>query len=123
MKTITFSTLEQLIDKLEELSISELVQVHNDYCREAAYDNEFYDNDEDFFNLYFENNPYEVARSICYGNYRYMDEYVYFNGYGNLESANEYTIKDNISIEEIANYIFENPDEFDFVEFEELETV
>ena len=51
---------------------------------------EYWDNDEEFFNTYFYNNPMEAVRSSYYGNYNYCDDYVKFNGYGNLESANEY---------------------------------
>lgn len=50
-------------------------------------------NDEEFFNMYFENNVDEAVRSVCYGNYKYRDEYVKFNAYGNLESANEWELK------------------------------
>lgn len=50
-------------------------------------------NDEDFFNVYFENNVDEAVRSVCYGNYKYMDEYVKFNAYGNLESVDEWELK------------------------------
>ena len=50
-------------------------------------------NDEDFFNMYFESNPDEAVRCVCYGNYKYMDEYVKFNAYGNLESVNEWELK------------------------------
>ena len=50
-------------------------------------------NDEEFFNMYFENNPDEAVRCVCYGNYKYMDEYVKFNAYGNLVSANEWELK------------------------------
>lgn len=53
-----------------------------------------YDNDEEFFQIFFENNLMEVARSIYYGNYKYMDEYVTFNGYGNLVSYNEYEVEE-----------------------------
>ena len=53
-------------------------------------------NDEDFFNIYFESNPDEAVRCVCYGNYKYMDEYVKFNAYGNLESADEYEVQQEI---------------------------
>ena len=50
-------------------------------------------NDEEFFNMYFESKPDEAVRSVCYGNYKYMDEYVKFNAYGNLVSTNEWELK------------------------------
>lgn len=38
----------------------------------------------------------EVARAVCYGDYNYMDAYVKFNAYGNLESVNEWEYEKEI---------------------------
>ena len=54
---------------------------------------EYYENDEEFFNTYFYNNPTEAVRSAYYGNYKYCDKYVRFNGYGNLVSFNDYDLE------------------------------
>lgn len=52
---------------------------------------EVYDFDDDFFDTYFEGKPEEAARAVFFGNVRnWMDEYIRFNGYGNLESLSEY---------------------------------
>ena len=69
-----------------------------------------YENDEEFFEMFFQGNPMEVARAIYYGNYKYMDEYVRFDGCGNLESLDDYQyeqeLKDNIN--EIIDELMEN---------------
>lgn len=49
-----------------------------------------YENDEEFFNMAFEGNPMEAVRATQYGSYAFGDEYVRFDGYGNLESMSEY---------------------------------
>ena len=54
---------------------------------------EYWNNDDDFFNTFFSNNPNEAVRSAYYGNYNYCDEYVRFNGYGNLESFNKWQLE------------------------------
>ena len=54
---------------------------------------EYYENDEEFFNTFFYNNPSEAVRSSYYGDYNYCDDYVRFNGYGNLESFNDYDLE------------------------------
>ena len=54
---------------------------------------EYYENDEEFFNMFFPNNPSEAVRSAYYGDYSYCDKYVKFNGYGNLESADDYKLE------------------------------
>ena len=60
---------------------------------------DFWENDEEFFNTFFDN-PMEAIRATYYGDYNYNDEYVKFNGYGNIDSYSEYErieeIKDNI---------------------------
>jgi hypothetical protein len=50
-----------------------------------------HENDEDFFNTYFDGNPMEAVRAAHYGSYSYNDDYVRFDGYGNLESLTEGT--------------------------------
>lgn len=70
-----------------------------------------YENDEYFFEMMFSNNPYGAVRATHYGEYNYNDEYVKFNGYGNLESLNNYEyedlLKSNVDeiIESLLQYI------------------
>ena len=68
---------------------------------------EYFDNDDDFFNTFFYNNPSEAVRSSYYGDYNYCDKYVRFNGYGNLESFNDYDLE-----KEYKYYIDEIIDSF-----------
>lgn len=97
LKKINNKKLEEL---KENVTIEELKEMLFD-C--ISYDGSFEDldfreNDEYFFEDYFRTKD-EVARAICYGEYNYMDDYVRFNAYGNLESANQYEVE-----EEIENY-------------------
>ena len=70
---------------------------------------DFWENDEEFFNTFFDN-PMEAIRATYYGNYNYNDDYVKFNGYGNIDSYSEYErieeIKDNIDdiVENLIEY-------------------
>ena len=72
---------------------------------------DFWENDEEFFNTFF-NNPMEAIRATYYGNYNYNDDYVKFNGYGNIDSYSEYErieeIKDNIDdiVENLVEYYY-----------------
>ena len=54
---------------------------------------EYYENDEEFFNTYFYNNPTEAVRSSYYGDYNYCDKYVKFDGCGNLKSVDDYGLE------------------------------
>ena len=84
---------------------------------------EVFENDEWFFEDFFSNNQ-EAVRAAIYGNYNYTDEYVKFDGYGNLESFNECEynelIRNNLNdiIKEATNCI----DHID-LNNEELETI
>ena len=86
-----------MIEKLKEkLTIDDLKEM---LLSINSYDNrlenlDYQENSEDFFSTYYNNNPYEVARAIYYGDYNFSDEYVKINVYGNLESISEYTFND-----------------------------
>ena len=54
---------------------------------------EYYENDEEFFNTYFYNNPTEAVRSAYYGDYNYCDNWVKFDGYMNLKSVDDYGLE------------------------------
>lgn len=43
--------------------------------------------DEEFYNLYFSEEPARAVRAAIFGKVHWMDDYVRFNGYGNLETA------------------------------------
>lgn len=77
-------------EKMEDLEESELISLYNNYLIENAYEC-YYEFDQDFFNEYFET-PYEAARATQFGNVHWSDEYIKFNGYGNLESCSEYRL-------------------------------
>lgn len=65
--------------------------------------------------------PLDAVRAAYYGNYRYPDEYMVFNGYGNLDSYEDVqSLVDNYCTkfdDEVVKYIAEtqdnNSDEFE----------
>ena len=112
---------ETFEEKFKELSIGERLSIFNTYCIEHGDpDKEIHSFDEEFFETYFRD-PMEAARATFFGKINsWMDEYIRFNAYGNLESMNEYDV-----LEEIDNYleeIFDNPDTWeDYIDNEEEE--
>ena len=91
--------------------IDEIVNDIN--CLDGSLDFlEYWNNDEEFFNTFFFNNPMEAVRSSFYGDYKFCDEYVKFNGYGNLESFNDYDLEKEYKnyIEDIVNSLLEHYD-------------
>ena len=63
----------------------------------------------DFDEIMANTEPWEVARSCYYGDFRPCDEYFYFNGYGNLASA-DFIEQLPIYTLEIAEYMAEEKD-------------
>ena len=77
---------DYLLDNMEVLK--DVVMEINSWDDSLDYLDVHY-NDEDFFNTYFEGRAMEAVRAAHYGDYEFTDEYVRFNGYGNLETLSE----------------------------------
>lgn len=105
------SDIEKIYKYIEldynNLDENEIISLWNEYCSEERNgEDEILDNDEDFFNTYFENNPESAVKAALYGDYRYMDKYVQFNGYGNLDSFND--AMDVIDETELIKWLIDN---------------
>ena len=106
---------EMLREKLQGLLLEDtgylmtIVQELNSWSSNLDY-LRVYKNDEEFFEMFFQGNPMEVARAIYYGYYKYTDEYVRFNAYGNLESLDNFEYKEELkdNINEIIDELMEN---------------
>lgn len=96
-----------LLEHLDELK--DVVREINAWDGSLEY-LEAFENDEEFFNTFFHHNPMEAVRAAHYGDYNYMDQYVKFNGYGNLESLNEeeYIEELKYNIDEILDELERN---------------
>ena len=106
------------MDKLKEYLLENLGILREIVADINGYDNSLYYldyqlNDEEFFNVYFNNNVMEAVRSVCYGNYNFCDDYVRFNGYGNLESCNEFDFEEELknNIDEIMERLIDLKDD------------
>jgi len=112
--------LDAIIEYLEGLDDDSLIEIHNEYCSQYDMDNYIWSNDEHFFTEMFDGRIDEAVRAVCYGEYHYTDNYVWFNGYANLESGN-YTNNMPIDINEIADDILENEGNYYDIELEDEE--
>ena len=80
---------ELLMNEVDEKTLWGMVDEVNGY-NGALDDLRVSYNDEEFFNTYFYNNPMEAVRSVSFGSYNFNEEYVRFNGYGNLVTLDEF---------------------------------
>lgn len=121
METIV-KNKESIIIYLNTLCSSDLVLIHNQYCLNNNLDNDIYHNDEDFFKTYFGNDIMGALRAASYGEFKISDEYLKFNGYGNFETTN--SPMKWVSIEDIANAILENCEDYsDYIKFETIDVI
>ena len=109
--------IELFVECYNNCSLNAKITIHNTYERENGYgyENVIESNDEDFFNLFFEGKPMEAVRAAFYGNYRYCDEWVWFNAYGNLEGGD---YEDQLPLhdgEEMAEWFIAHYDEVDYI--------
>jgi hypothetical protein len=122
METTNFKTVEQIFADIKEnilnMSYSEIVILHNEYCRNMSYyDDEIFDNDPYIINELF-SEPFDALKSMYYGQYDPNDAFFKFDGYGNLESIEDYDILDYVDIKGIVQNIIEDPYNYvDFVNF------
>lgn len=106
-------------EQLEDCTLDEVIEAYNHYCRENSYE-EFLENESETFEIYFDS-MIEAVRATQYGNYNFADNYVRFNGYGNLDSYSEYEmINEMIEDTSFHNYIIEWREEFEIINIEEL---
>lgn len=67
----------------------------------------YYPFDEEFFQLFYKDDPYEAARAEHFGKTNWTDKYITLNAYGNLESTYKIPYEDEAS-EIIQYYLEEN---------------
>lgn len=90
----TTKALNRLNDNIDFLR--DLMQEINAY--DGSFDSlEVHEFDDDFFNTYFEGKPMEAVQRAFFGEIsNWSDEYIRFNGYGNLESVSDYAYNEEL---------------------------
>lgn len=106
--------LSSIIEQINNMTPSELIDLNNTYCQSANYSNsEIFSNDDDFFTNFFGSDVLRAVQATQYGDYNYSHDYVIFNGYGNLDSFS-YMTTDRLCerVPTIAEYILDNENDF-----------
>lgn len=98
----------EVTEKIQDWDDSDWVSAHNTYCAENNQsDDEIHAFDDEFFDTFFDGKPMEAARATHFGEVNWNDDYITFNGYGNLKSFSN--IEDYINKDAIIADIIENP--------------
>lgn len=106
-------TEDEIMDAFidEELDESELINNlsdYNEYLINNGYE-PYYSMDE-LDDLLYGMNPLEIIQMSYFGKFNFCDDYIQFNGYGNLDSFSEYQITKEIKEDRdfLKWYITEN---------------
>jgi hypothetical protein len=82
---------DKFVEAWNDLERNDKIALSNEYASEYDPDNQIFDFDEGFFETFFSGNTIEAVRAAHFGNIEsWSDEYIRFNGYGNLVSMNDY---------------------------------
>lgn len=99
---------ELILEVLEGLTDSELLNVHREYLNETnGYDDEIYTLD-DLDMIAEGQDAYWLLCRAFYGDFNPMADYFKFNGYGNIQSIFSYELSSYIDMEDIAEYCVDN---------------
>jgi hypothetical protein len=113
-------TEERFKELWDECSREDKFSMFKNMCAYEGCDEEVYDFDDEFFNVFFSNNPMEAARATCFGDVTWNHPYIRFDGYGNLQSMDEYDVEE--LCDEYVSTIFERKEYWeDYIEDEEDE--
>ena len=110
---------KKLVDYINDMKTEEIVELHNSYCEAAGYEDDriysMYELDE----LLEGRTPTDILSMGFYGDFRPHHDFFWFNGYGNLESADFITDMPIFAID-IANYILSEEDSLGNDEIQEI---
>ncbi len=113
-------TEERFKELWDECSREDKFSMFKNMCAYEGCDEEVYDFDEEFFNVFFSQNPMEASRATCFGDVHWNHPYIRFDGYGNLQSMDEYDVEE--LCDEYVSTIFERKEYWeDYIEDEEDE--
>lgn len=100
---------QKLVDYINGMSDDEIVALHNNYCEANNYTDDCIYSTYELDELLEGRTPTDILCMSFYGEFNPRHDFFWFNGYGNLESA-DYISEMPISAEDIANYILSEED-------------
>lgn len=81
------------------------VYLWNEYCSEVGYDDDMLYSMDDLDELLSGAKPWDVLRMAFYGDFKPVDDFWRFDGYGNLESFSY--VSDFVDVDDITSFILD----------------
>ena len=110
---------KKLVDYINGMNTDEIVALHNDYCAAAGCEDDRIYSMHELDEFLEGRTPTDILSMGFYGDFRPHHDFFWFNGYGNLESADFITDMPVFAID-IANYILSAEDSLDNDEIKEI---
>ena len=110
---------QKIVDYINSMNDDEIVELHNCYCEAAG------DEDDRIYSMYELDEllegrtPTDILSMGFYGDFRPRHDFFWFNGNGNLETA-DYATDMPIFAIDIANYILSEEDSLGNDEIKEI---
>lgn len=102
---------EKVHSAIKEMSAEDAINLWNEYCAEANYNEDEIHHMDDFDEVLSGYSPWEVARAAFYGgDFCPAHDWFWFNAYGNLQSTDWPNDDENspFDAEVLADWIVEN---------------
>ena len=110
---------KKLVDYINSMKTDEIVALHNDYCAAAGYEDDRIYSMHELDELLEGRTPTDILSMGFYGDFRPHHDFFWFNGYGNLKTADYVTDMPIFAID-IANYILSEEDSLGNDEIQEI---
>ena len=110
---------EKLVDYINDMKTEEMVELHNSYCDAANRMDDYIYSTGDLDEVLKWRTPTDILSMGFYGDFRPHHDFFWFNGYGNLKSADYITDMPILAID-IANYILSEEDSLGNDEIQEM---
>ena len=110
---------EKLVDYINSMNDDEVIESHNCYCEAAGYEDDRIYSMWDLDDILLGVKPVDILCMSFHGDFNPHHSYFWFNGYGNLESA-DYLGGTPICAEDIADYILSAEDSLGNDEIKEI---
>ena len=98
--------VEAVKEALDNLMDSDILQIWNEYCDETSTGDNIYLNNDEFIMNYLPDDKSELCRLLTQStDYNLRDCYVWYNGYGNLESDDDFRTSNAFDIDDLADWL------------------
>lgn len=106
-------------EALNTLPDDDVIQLWNKYCDETSNGDNIYLNNDEFIMNYLPDDKSELCSLLTNSKeYNLRDCYVWYNGYGNLESDDDFNTSNAFDIDDLADWLIRDTRG----DIEELET-